>query len=195
MFNNIDEYYTREVSANYWMEEEEMKLGIHPSQVKERIENALISKMGENFGEITFLDWKIEGSKVKVHLNNSFYGVFDYKKNEFENNSSQEDSMNLLKEYREKFGVEEVVNDMGEHRCTREGSIVFPNGWVASIVKNTDYPEKGKYSVAMCDYNGYFDWSILNKYGADYGRIYCNTELEILIACETIRRLQNTNVR
>lgn len=41
----------------------------------------------------------------------------------------------------------------------------------------------------MCDYNGYFDWSILNGYGADNGELFCNTELEIIIACETIRRL------
>ena len=97
--------------------------------------------------------------------------------------------MDILKEYVETFGIKEVVNDMGEHRYTRSNSIVFPNGWVASIVENISKPEKGKYSVAMCDYNGYFDWSILDKYGADEGCFYCNTELEIIIACETIRRL------
>lgn len=99
--------------------------------------------------------------------------------------------MNLLKEYGEKFGVSEVINIYGEHRKTRERSIVFPNGWVASIVDNLEHPEKNAmYSVAMCDYSGYFDWSILNEYGADEGCFYCNTELEILIACETIRRLK-----
>ena len=97
--------------------------------------------------------------------------------------------MKLLKEYAEKFGIKEVINDYGEHRRTREDSIVFPNGWVSSIVVSSKYPEKGKYSVAMCDYNGYFDWSILNGYGADNGELFCNTELEIIIACETIRRL------
>lgn len=44
--------------------------------------------------------------------------------------------MEILKEYAEKFGVKEVVNDYGEHRQTRERSIVFPNGLDASIVKN-----------------------------------------------------------
>lgn len=97
--------------------------------------------------------------------------------------------MNMLKEYGEKFGVKEVINDTGEHRHTRLNSIVFPNGWVASVVENISQPEKGKYSVAMCDYNGYFDWSTLDKYGADEGQFYCDTELEILIACETIRRI------
>lgn len=110
--------------------------------------------------------------------------------------------MNLLKDYSEKFGVKKVINDYGEHRHTRERSIVFPNGWVASIVENDgvdvyhpdgkhtkEYKSNKKYSVAMCDYNGYFDWSILNQYGAIDGRIYCDDELEIIIACETIRRL------
>lgn len=112
--------------------------------------------------------------------------------------------MEILKEYAEKFGVKEVVNDYGEHRQTRERSIVFPNGWVASIVKNNgvdvwhpngehtkEFKSDKKYSVAMCDYNGCFDWEILDQYGAIEGCIYCDDELEILSACETIRRLPN----
>lgn len=94
--------------------------------------------------------------------------------------------MELLKEYSQKFGIPEIVNDYGEHRKTRQNSIVFPNGWVASIVPEID----AKYSVAVCDYNGYFNWNILNKYGATQGCFYCNTELEVIIACETIRRLE-----
>ena len=97
--------------------------------------------------------------------------------------------MDIREEYAEKYGIKEVVNDMDEHRKTRKNSVVFPNGSIASIVHNTEKPEKGKYSVAMCDYNGYFDWSILNQYGADHGEFFCNTDLEIIIACETIRRL------
>ena len=110
--------------------------------------------------------------------------------------------MELIKEYSEKYGMKEVVNNYGEHRQTREKSIVFPNGWVASIVKNSgidvwqpggkhikEFKSNKKYSVAMCNYDGYFDWEILNKYGAIEGCIYCDTELEILVACETIRRL------
>lgn len=110
--------------------------------------------------------------------------------------------MELLKEYSEKYGLKEVVNDYNEHRQTKENSIVFSNGWVASIVRNNgidvyhpngehtkEYKSDKKYSVAMCDYNGYFDWVLLNQYGAIEGCIYCDTELEILIACETIRRL------
>lgn len=110
--------------------------------------------------------------------------------------------MNLLKEYSEKFCVKEVINDYGEHRHTRERSIVFPNGRVASIVENNgidvhhpdgthtkEYKSNKKYSVATCDYNGYFNWSILNQYGAIDGCLYCDDDLEIIVACETIRRL------
>lgn len=110
--------------------------------------------------------------------------------------------MELLKKYSEKYGVKEVINDYGEHRRTRERNIVFPNGWVASIVENNgvevyhpdgdhtkEFKSNKKYSVAMCDYNGYFDFSILNQYGAIDGCLFCDDELEIIIACETIRRL------
>lgn len=111
--------------------------------------------------------------------------------------------MKMLKEYSEKFGVKKVINDMEETRYTRPTSIVFPNGWVASIVENSgvtvfhpngtnteEFKPNKKWSVAMCDYNGYFDWSILNQYGATEGCLYCDTELEIIVACETIRRLE-----
>jgi len=110
--------------------------------------------------------------------------------------------MEMLKEYSEKYGLKEVVNDYGEHRHTSDRSIVFPNGWVASIVENNgvdtykpngehikEFKSNKNYSVAMCDYNGYFDWDILNQFGAIDGCIYCDTELELLVACETIRRL------
>ena len=112
--------------------------------------------------------------------------------------------MELLKKYSEKFGVKKVANDLGEYRQTSERSIVFPNGWVASIVENNgvdvyhpdgkhtkEYKSNKKYSVAICDYNGFFNWSILNQYGAIDGCLYCDDELEIIMACETIRRLKN----
>ena len=112
--------------------------------------------------------------------------------------------MELLKKYSEKFGVKKVINDLGEYRQTSEHSIVFPNGCVASIVENNgvdvyhpdgkhtkEYKSNKKYSVAICDYNGFFNWSILNQYGAIDGCLYCDDELEIIMACETIRRLKN----
>lgn len=102
--------------------------------------------------------------------------------------------MEMLKEYAEKFGIPEVINDFGERRTTKENSIVFPNGWVASIVKQNCDAKYPQYSVAMCDYNGYFNWSILDKHGAFQGCFYCYTELDIIIACETIRRLSSNSV-
>ena len=109
--------------------------------------------------------------------------------------------MEKLKKYADNFGISEVVNDYGEHRKTTETSIVFPNGWVASIVTNngisvhtneghyTVFKSNKKYSVAMCDYNGYFDWTILNQFGAIEGCLYCDTEDEIISACEIIRKI------
>lgn len=99
--------------------------------------------------------------------------------------------MELLKEYGEKYSIPEIINDYGERRKTTENRIIFPNGWAASIVPNLSHKEiDAKYSVAMCDYNGYFDWSRLDKFGAINGCFYCNTELEILMACEVIRRIE-----
>lgn len=110
--------------------------------------------------------------------------------------------MKVLHEYAEKYGVKEVTNDMGELIGTKDYHIVFPNGWIASIVPNrgidvyhadgthtVEYKSNKKYSVAMCDYNGYFDWTILNAYDdAIGGAIYCDSEMEIIVACENIRR-------
>ena len=99
------------------------------------------------------------------------------------------DNMDFLKRYSEKFGIKEVTNELGELRQTKPTSIVFPNGWVASIVTNEGNDSDKKYSVAMCDYEGYFNWTILNEYGAIKGCLYCDNELEIILACETIREL------
>lgn len=78
----IDDEYCDEVSRNYWAEEYEMKMGIHPTQIKERIE----SWMSKNnvSGEITFLDWEYCGHRVGVQIDKQFFGIFDYDKNIFE---------------------------------------------------------------------------------------------------------------
>ena len=60
--------------------------------------------------------------------------------------------MKLLKEYSKKYGLKEVVNDYNEHRQTKENSIVFSNGWVASIVKNYGidvYHPNGKHTKRL----------------------------------------------
>ena len=78
----FDDSYIKEINAAYWAEEDEMKAGIHPSQVKERIEKILY-EIGHEYREITFLDWNIEGPNVKVFIDGSLFGVFNYEENKF----------------------------------------------------------------------------------------------------------------
>lgn len=95
--------------------------------------------------------------------------------------------MKTIKDYVAE-GIPEVINDMNEIRRTRKGSIIFPNGRVASIVHPFDNPEK--YSVATCDYNGYFDWEILRKYfDTKNGAVICDNEEEVCTVLECIKNL------
>lgn len=82
MFNFDDYDYIEAINNAYWAEDAEMKAGIHPTQVEERIRNSL-SEKGVNYNEITFLDWITGSSKVRVSLDNTVYGVFDYIENCF----------------------------------------------------------------------------------------------------------------
>lgn len=88
MTEGITDDYMETVSRAYWAEQDEMKLGIHPSQVKERIEKNLLDSGIEDF-EITFLDWRYQGTRVGVSINNSFYGIFDYEENVFQSTPSE----------------------------------------------------------------------------------------------------------
>ena len=83
MFDFDDYDYIKEISNAYWVEEEELKAGVHPTQVMERIENCL-NELGVKYNEITYLDWNVEGTRVKVSLDNAVYGIFDYTENCFE---------------------------------------------------------------------------------------------------------------
>ena len=79
----LNDSYIKEVNANYWAEEEEMKAGVHPSQIIERVRKVL-DESGIK-GEITFMDYKgFPGTRVGVSIGGEFYGVFDYIENEFE---------------------------------------------------------------------------------------------------------------
>jgi len=77
-----------------------------------------------------------------------------------------------------------VINDMGELRIPSKASIPFSNGWVASIVA----VDNG-ISVAVCDYEGYFNWNILNNYGAERGKFQCKSEDEVCKALVIIESL------
>lgn len=79
----IDDDYCATVSAAYFAEEQEMRLGIHPSQVLERIKDTL-SEMEITYEKITFLDWNVHGPRVKVFIDNSDFGIFNYSTNQFE---------------------------------------------------------------------------------------------------------------
>lgn len=100
-------------------------------------------------------------------------------------------------------GLNGVENDMGEIRNTRIGdenfntSIVFANGWVASILDRTIQKclsEGARFSVAVCDYNGYFDWNILIPFGAKtkseegYGCFETDSEDEV---CRILTVIEN----
>lgn len=80
----IDDDYIKEVNANYWAEEEEMKASIHPSQIIERVQKVLDESGIKK--KITFMDYNgFSGARVGVSVDSSFYGVFDYIENVFEN--------------------------------------------------------------------------------------------------------------
>ena len=82
MFEMNDDYI-KEVNAAYWAEEEEMKAGVHPSQIIERVQKVLLES--GNKGKITFMDYNgFSGTRVGVSVDDNFYGVFDYIENKFE---------------------------------------------------------------------------------------------------------------
>lgn len=81
-------------------------------------------------------------------------------------------------------GLKNVVNEYGEIRTTRKNSIVFPNGYVGSIMR---VPEG--YSIAVCDWNGYFDWNVFEENSWDkYGGVLCLTENDV---CECLSLIES----
>lgn len=83
MFDNYSDEYINEEGVAYFAEENEMKLGIHPSQIKESIESWLNSN-DVKYEKITFLDWSYGEQKVGVYVDGEFFGVFNYQCNVFE---------------------------------------------------------------------------------------------------------------
>lgn len=103
--------------------------------------------------------------------------------------------MSNLDEYIRKYGLEKAENDYGEMVYTTPSIIVFPNFTCASIIKrwDDDYRHIIGYSVAMRDWNGYFDWTAMNEYGAKDGCFCCDDENDVIEACEIIRHYQGCN--
>lgn len=90
-----------------------------------------------------------------------------------------------------------VRNGMDEIRKTSERSIVFPNGWCASIALvdhdirsewANEHPN-AKYSVAVCDWDGYFDWEMLRPFGDPHGMIPCDTDEDVCMALTIIQAI------
>ena len=101
--------------------------------------------------------------------------------------------MSNLNAYINKYGISHVENDYGEYVYTTSGHVMFPNFYCASIITKTDEDGNVSYSVAMCDWNGYFDWCIMDEYGAKNGCFTCNDENDVIEACEIIRHYQACN--
>ena len=94
---DIDEEYSREAAAAYFAEEEEMKLGIHPTQIKDRIKDWFYKNDDGNV-DITRLDeWTDSTVKVYIRrtgmLDGKIFGIFNYINNEFD---SIEDPVDVL---------------------------------------------------------------------------------------------------
>lgn len=81
----MDDDYMRELSMNYWAEEEEIKAGTHPSQIKERIEDQL-SQYG--IYEVTRMNYIPDSARVAYTAENETgdikTGIYDYILNELD---------------------------------------------------------------------------------------------------------------
>lgn len=92
------------------------------------------------------------------------------------------------------IAIPKVINEYGEVRRSNDHSLVFSNGYVASIVHPQD--NSAKYSVAICDYAGYFWWNTLNQFPRNvYGAILCDTEDEVADVVEYIAALHPGSAR
>ena len=93
----IDDNYCKEAADAYFAEEEEMKLGIHPTQIKDRIKDWFYKNDDGNV-DITRLDeWTDSTVKVYIRrtgmLDGKIFGIFNYINNEFD---SIEDPVDVL---------------------------------------------------------------------------------------------------
>lgn len=109
----FDDDYCREVSLAYWAEEEEFKAGTHPTQVRERIEDVL-RKSDIHNPNITFLDWVPDECRVRVFIDEYYYGTFDYEENVFESTpgSRLQDTLEIID-----LGAEAYANKVNRRLC------------------------------------------------------------------------------
>lgn len=79
----FDDSYIKEINAAYWAEEEELRAGVHPTQIIPRVEQVL-RDMGFDPDKVTFYDWIVPGPRVAVSYEAVFFGIFNYEENQFE---------------------------------------------------------------------------------------------------------------
>lgn len=87
-----------DINNAYWEEELEMEIGIHPSQVIERIEKNLRDS-NIQYKDIAYLNW-IDYPYVEVSIDSKKYGIFDYKENIWSKlNETQDKGELAMKKY------------------------------------------------------------------------------------------------
>lgn len=79
----MSDEHANELIAAYWAEEEEMKAGVHPSQIIPKIEE-LLRLMSMDPALVTMYDWNTSGHTVIVSYENKKFGIFNYDKDCFE---------------------------------------------------------------------------------------------------------------
>ncbi|MDD3123566.1 MAG: hypothetical protein PHC62_08670 [Candidatus Izemoplasmatales bacterium] len=97
--------------------------------------------------------------------------------------------METIKELAQK-GVPQIVNTMYEVHKTHyyeennTASIILNNGYIVSIIHPMDSEDPNLWSVAVSDYDGYFDWDILKPFfrtrsDKESGCVNCHSEEDV----------------
>lgn len=79
---SINSDYIKEINEMYLEEENELELGIHPTQIKERVEKEL-KRLNIKYNEITFMCFNANSTLAVVDTDHRPFGYFDYEKNYF----------------------------------------------------------------------------------------------------------------
>ena len=81
-YSLIDDDYIKEVNAAYWEEESEFESDNHPSQILERVKEALDFECPDSDIYMNYNGF--DGTRVGVYIKDEFYGIFDYEENVFQ---------------------------------------------------------------------------------------------------------------
>ena len=86
--NNMENISSREYAEAYFAEEEEMKMGTHPSQIIPRATEELKSR-GYDVDNIIIWDWHDNDGTVKIKFSDGEIVSYDYINNQIINNRSE----------------------------------------------------------------------------------------------------------